>query len=153
MELFREFFNVIDGLNREGLAYSVVGGIALAFHSQPRFTGNIDILARPADLERYCDVFAKLGYTELAKPWTFNNTQITMHGFGKHSSEHEDELIVVDLLLGHEERHAAIIEQSIVDDSPAGQVRLATREDLIWMKQIRGSKMDEADIERLEGKE
>jgi len=31
VELFREFFTVIEGLNDEGLAYSVVGGIALAF--------------------------------------------------------------------------------------------------------------------------
>ena len=51
MELFREFFAVIEDLNDEGLAYSVVGGIALAFHSQPKFTRDIDILARPADLE------------------------------------------------------------------------------------------------------
>lgn len=153
MELFREFFNVIKSLNHEGLAYSVVGGIALAFHAQPRLTRDIDILARPADLERYREVFAKIGYTELAEPWTFKDAQITMHRFGKRSLDYDDELIVIDLLLGYEERHSAIIEQSILDDSPAGQVRLATRKDLIWMKQIRGSKMDEADIERLEGGE
>lgn len=33
MELHRKFFSVIEGLNQEGLAYSVVGGIALAFHA------------------------------------------------------------------------------------------------------------------------
>lgn len=153
MELFREFFSVVEGLNREGLAYSVVGGIALAFHAQPRFTRDIDILAKPVDLERYKGVFGKLGYTELAEPWTFKNTKITMHRFGKPSLEYDEDLIVIDLLLGHEERHAAIIEQSILDESPAGTVRLASREDLIWMKQIRGSKMDEADIEKLEGRE
>lgn len=151
MELFREFFSVVKDLNREGLAYSVVGGIALAFHAQPRFTRDIDILAKPVDLECYKSIFSKLGYTELAKPWTLKNTKITMHRFGKPSMEHDEDLIVIDLLLGHEERHAAIIEQSTLDESPAGTVRLASREDLIWMKQIRGSKMDEADIEKLEG--
>jgi len=30
---------------------------------------------------------------------------------------------------------------------------LATREDLVWMKSIRGSKQDEAEIEKLEGSE
>ncbi|MFT5836659.1 MAG: hypothetical protein ACI9ZV_000155 [Candidatus Azotimanducaceae bacterium] len=150
MELYREFYAVINGLNQAGLAYSVVGGIALAFHAQPRFTRDIDILARPADLPRYQEVFQGMGYSELAKPWTFNNTNITLHRFGKPSVEDDQDLVLVDLLIGHEDAHAAIIEQSIVDESPAGRVRLATREDLIWMKRIRGSKQDEADIEKLE---
>ena len=150
MELFREFFAVIEGLNQKGLAYSVVGGIALAFHSQPRFTRDIDILGKPADLELYREIFASLGYTEIAKPWTFQKTNLTMHRFGKGSLEDNKELIVVDLLLGHEDRHAEIIKQSILDESPAGMVSLATREDLIWMKRMRGSKQDAADIEKLE---
>jgi len=153
MELFREFFAVIEGLNQEGLAYSVVGGIALAFHSQPRFTRDIDILGKPTDLERYRSIFAKLGYAEAGKPWTFQQTNITLHRFGKRSLEHDEELIVVDLLLGHEDRHAEIIKQSTLDESPAGKVSLATREDLIWMKRIRGSKQDAADIEKLEADE
>ena len=153
MELYREFFSAIQGLNREGLAYSVVGGIALAFHSQPRFTRDIDILAKPTDLKRYRQIFSQLGYVALTAPRDFQKTKITLHRFGKKGMEHDEDLIVIDLLLGHEERHAQIIEQSILDESPAGRVRLAAREDLIWMKQIRGSKQDEADIEKLEAGE
>lgn len=153
MELYREFYAVINALNKNGLAYSVVGGIALAFHAQPRFTRDIDILARPADLPRYREVFQGLGYSETAEPWTFKDTNITLHRFGKPSVEDDQDLILVDLLIGNEDLHAAIIEQSIVDESPAGKVRLATREDLIRMKRIRGSKQDEADIEKLEGSE
>jgi len=153
MELFREFFSVTEAMNQEGLAYSVVGGLALAFHSQPRFTRDIDILARPLDLPRYRDLFARIGYTELSEPWTFKNTQITLYRFGKHSVEDDEEMIVVDLLVGHEERHQAIIDQSVVDESPVGKIRVATRADLIWMKKIRGSKQDEADIEKLEAKD
>lgn len=61
--------------------------------------------------------------------------------------------MVIDLLIGHEDRHSEIIEQSTLDESPAGKVRLATCEDLIWMKRLRGSKQDEADIEKLEAEE
>jgi len=125
----------------------------LAFHAQPRFTRDIDILAKPVDLERYQRILAKLGYTELAEPWSFQTTKITMHRFGKPSLEQNEDLIVIDLLLGHADKHAEIIEQSIVDESPAGIVRLAKREDLIWMKKLRGSKMDEAGIEKLKGAE
>ena len=150
MELYREFFSLIEALNRKGLQYSVVGGIALAFHSLPRFTRDIDLLAKPVDLATYREILKELGYSELSKPWTFQNTKITLHRFGKKSSEVDEELIVVDLLIGNEDRHAEIIEKSITDESPAGRVRLARREDLIWMKQIRGSKQDEVDIDNLE---
>ncbi|MCC5834669.1 MAG: hypothetical protein JJU20_08045 [Opitutales bacterium] len=153
MELFREFFAVIQALNEEGLDYSVVGGIALAFHAQPRFTRDIDILALPADLDRYRTVFSSLDYMELAEPWTFKDTDVTLHRFGKQSSEQDADLIVIDLLLGNEERHGEIIKRSTVDRSPVGKVRLATREDLIWMKRIRGSKQDQADIEKLEAEQ
>ena len=150
MELYREFFSLIEALNRKGLQYSVVGGIALAFHSLPRFTRDIDLLAKPVDLATYREILKELGYSELSKPWTFQNTKITLHRFGKKSFEANEELIVVDLLIGNEDRHAEIIEKSITDESPAGRVRLARREDLIWMKQIRGSKQDEVDIDNLE---
>ena len=153
MELYREFFAVIKELNDNQLDYSVVGGIALAFHDQPRFTRDIDFLAKPADLDLYEKIFEKLGYVKTTNPMTFSNTKLTLHRFGKRSIEDDQDLIVIDLLIGHEERHQKIIERSIVDDSQAGKVRLAQREDLIWMKRIRGSKQDEADIEKLEGKD
>ncbi|MBD5780950.1 nucleotidyltransferase [Pelagicoccus sp. NFK12] len=152
MELYREFFSIIEKLNEHGLDYSVVGGIALAFHDTPRFTRDIDILAKPADLEKYEGIFQKLGYHKTSEPWSFGSTQLTMHRFGKKSEEDEEELVVIDLLIGHESRHHEIIDASIIDDSPAGKVRLAQREDLIWMKKLRGSKQDEADIENLESK-
>ena len=149
MELYREFFAVIEALNKKGLDYSVVGGIALAFHSQPRFTRDIDILAKPIDLPEYEEIFKESGYLKLSKPWTFQNTDITLHRFCKKSVEDDEEMIVVDLLLGNEDRHDEIIKNSIVDESAAGKVHLARREDLIWMKKFRGSKQDEADIEKL----
>ena len=149
MELYREFFAVIGALNEKGLDYSVVDGIALAFHAQPRFTRDIDILARPIDLPVYREIFKGLGYQDLSKPFTFQTTNITLHRFCKQSLEDDEEMLVIDLLLGHEDRHSEIIENSLVDESSAGKVHLAQREDLIWMKKFRGSKQDEADIEKL----
>jgi hypothetical protein len=152
MELYREFFSIIAALNQRGLDYSVVGGIAMAFHDLPRFTRDIDILARPTDLSAYEDLFSQLGFKKLAQPWTFQNSNLTLHRFGKPSAEDDEDLLVVDLLIGNEPRHEEIIRNSASDESPAGVVRLASREDLIWMKKIRASKQDEADIEKLEEK-
>ena len=153
MELFREFFALIRKLNEAGVEYAVVGGVALAFHAQPRFTKDIDILAKPTDLAAYERIFAGLGYFKTATPWTFANTNITLHRFGKPSSDDPEGLILVDLLIGNEEIYQQIIERSLSDESAAGKVMLANKEDLIWMKKLRGSKQDEADIEKLEGRD
>lgn len=52
LRFVREFFTVTVAMNQEGLAYSVVGGLALAFHSQPRFTRDIEKLKLHATSER-----------------------------------------------------------------------------------------------------
>ncbi len=44
----------------------------------------------------------------------------------------------------------AIIDHALVAESKeSGTVRVATKEDLIWLKSIRNSPMDQADIETL----
>lgn len=42
---FRDFFRA---LNRNNVEYVIVGSYALAFHGQPRATGNIDVWIRPS---------------------------------------------------------------------------------------------------------
>ncbi len=149
MELYREFFKIIQKLNEYGAAYAVVGGIALAFHSLPRFTRDIDILGTPSDIEKYQEIFSELSYISLGKPWTFMSADMTLHRYGKKSNTNEEQLLVVDLLIGNEPAHLKIIERSLIDESSAGNVRLATREDLIWLKTLRSSPQDLVDIANL----
>ena len=52
MELFREFFAIAEAMNEEGLEYSVVGGIAMAFNSEPRFTRDIGERVMASRIER-----------------------------------------------------------------------------------------------------
>ncbi|HKP92469.1 MAG TPA: hypothetical protein VJS88_01125 [Chthoniobacterales bacterium] len=42
----REFLEL---LNARGVEYVVVGAHSLAFHSRPRYTGDLDVLIRPSD--------------------------------------------------------------------------------------------------------
>lgn len=44
MDLYEEFFAIVRAFQKSGIRYCVVGGIAMAFHDQPRFTRDIDIL-------------------------------------------------------------------------------------------------------------
>ncbi|HSU27159.1 MAG TPA: hypothetical protein VLJ68_02180 [Chitinophagaceae bacterium] len=43
MNLDRDFKEFVELLNRHEVDYMVVGGYALAFHGEPRYTGDMDI--------------------------------------------------------------------------------------------------------------
>ena len=131
MDLFDEFFTIIGNFEKTGLEYTVVGGIAMAFHDQPRFTKDIGILVLPEDIGKATSVFKKLGYFESVAPWTFKKTNLTLHRFMK---THDEDFLVVDLLVGNEERHKEIVKHSLMEKSEKGVVRIANKHDLIWMK-------------------
>lgn len=48
MDLAPDFDEFIGFLTARGVEFLVVGAYALAFHGAPRFTGDLDILVRPA---------------------------------------------------------------------------------------------------------
>ena len=87
-----------------------------------------------------------IGYFESSEPWTFKNTQLTLHRFMK--TEGEDYLMV-DILCGGEHRHKEIIENSNEEQWTQGSVKIARKEHVIWMKQQRGSDQDRIDIRKL----
>jgi len=147
MNIYDEFFSIIKKLNEANIRYAVVGGIALSFHTRPRYTKDIDILILAKDIDDLRSILKKMGYIFEAIPWTFKNTNITLHRLTK--IEGEDSL-TIDLLVGNEERHEKIIENAVTEETEYGLTCIASREDLIWMKRFRNSKQDIADIEALE---
>jgi hypothetical protein len=146
MNLYDEFFLIIRELRERRVSYSVIGGIAMAFHAEPRFTRDIDLLVHPDAMGDVKDALAKCGYFESSAPWTFKNTRMTLRRFMK--TEGEDNL-VVDVLASGEKRYKEILKNSIEQESTDGPVRIADKEDMVWMKQQRGSDQDRVDIERL----
>lgn len=48
MEIQSDFRELLELLNAYKVEYIIVGGYALAFHGAPRYTGDIDILVKPA---------------------------------------------------------------------------------------------------------
>jgi len=147
MNLYDEFFSIIRKLNEADIKYAVVGGIALSFHTEPRYTKDIDILTTHEHIDSLKSILNKMGYTFEAVPWTFRNTNITLHRLTKIEGE---ETLTIDLLTGNEEKHREIIKNAIIEETEYGLTCIANREDLIWMKRIRNSKQDIADIEALE---
>lgn len=56
MNVFEAFRQLILRLETKRIRYALVGGVALAFHTDPRFTQDIDLLVHDqADMERLED--------------------------------------------------------------------------------------------------
>jgi len=147
MNLYDEFFALIPYLNKLGVRYAVIGGIAMAFHGRPRFTRDIDVLIHPDDLELVRMAFQRLDYRETAAPWTFRTTNLTLHRFLKVTGEEE---MMVDILLANTPDHQQIIARAVQTEAEAGPVRVAVKDDLIRLKSFRNSDQDQVDIKGLQ---
>lgn len=123
------------------------GGLAMAFHDQPRFTRDIDLLVTADDVPRVSAVMENLGYLVASEPWTFGTSGLTLHRYIKTAGEDH---LIVDILAGDQPRHRQIVASATEQPWSQGVVRLARKEDLVWMKRQRGSDQDSVDIRRLE---
>ncbi len=147
MNLYDEFFALIPYLNKLGVRYAIVGGVAMSFHGRPRFTRDVDVLLHPDDLSLIRMVFDRLGYRETAEPWTFRKTNLTLHRFLKVHGEDE---MMMDVLLANSPEHQKVIANAISAPAEDGAVRVAGTSDLIALKQARNSDQDRVDIRGLE---
>jgi predicted nucleotidyltransferase len=147
MNIFEEFRKIVKGIEANNLEYALVGGVALAFHDQPRFTKDIDLLLIPDDIDNFADVLSKIDFFVSATPWTFKNTDMTLHRFIKIVG---DDHLQLDVLTANSERSQQIIQNALNAESEYGTVRVASIEDLIWMKRKRNSDQDQLDIKMLE---
>jgi hypothetical protein len=64
-----------------------------------------------------------------------------------------EEHLIVDILVGNEEKHKRIIADSIEEEWEEGKIRIINKADLIWMKELRNSDQDRVDIGRLKNDE
>jgi Nucleotidyl transferase of unknown function (DUF2204) len=146
MNLYDEFFSIISVFNKHRVNYAVIGGIAMSFYANPRFTNDIDILSIPSCVNKIIKTLNGLDYEEISDRWTFKKTAIELIRFGK--VEHSD-FIPVDILIGSDDIHKEILKRSIRQRTGSGTVRLASVDDLIYLKKIRNSAQDKLDIKNL----
>ena len=146
MNVFDEFSEVVAHLEEQNIRYALVGGVAVAFYAEPRFTQDIDFLLDPNNLEAVRLVLAQSGYFESAKPWTFQGTALTLHRFIKVI---DNDHMIVDILIAGDEPLLEIIRNAIEARSEYGVAHVARKVDIIWLKKQRNSLQDQADIERL----
>jgi predicted nucleotidyltransferase len=64
MALSKDWREFLESLNSRGVEYVIVGAQSLAFHGRPRYTGDLDILIRPApeNARTVIDVLDRFGF-------------------------------------------------------------------------------------------
>lgn len=150
MNVFEEFSRLVKELEVCKVRYALVGGVAMAFYAEPRFTRDIDLLVDSEDYEKTKGILEKDGYFESVSPWKFGEARIELHRFLKVRDKDE---MIIDILIAGNEEAKGIIRDSVEAESEEGKIRIANRKDLIWLKRMRDSKQDRADIEKLEHEE
>lgn len=76
MEAQPDFRELLALFNAHRVEYMIVGGYALAFHGAPRFTGDLDLLVKPApdNARRILAALAEFGYASVGlTPGDFEN--------------------------------------------------------------------------------
>lgn len=147
MNVFFEFYKIARKLEKARIPYALIGGVAMAFYTRPRFTKDIDILVKKAGLDPVSRILKQAGYRASATPWQFKNTELILHRFLK--VEKQDEMIL-DVLVAVTPRQEAMVDHAAIAESDSlGPVRVVNKKDLVSLKKARGSKLDQADIESL----
>ncbi len=148
MNVFEEFKRLIRELEKQKVRYALVGGVAMAFYADPRFTRDIDLLVESVDFVKIKGILENDGYFESASPRTFSNVAIELHRFLKVAAPVDE--MMIDILIAEDDEVKRIIQDALEADSEEGRVMVANKKDLIWLKRTRYSKQDQADIEKLE---
>lgn len=144
MDFFQELKALVDTLETQAIDYALCGGVALAIHGVPRATQDIDLLARPEDLDRLRQVARSCGFTFESVPMEFASG-VTIQRFTK-LIEGQPFMLDVLLVTAPLENVWAGRLKTAFD---GGTVQVVSREGLISLKLAAGRPQDIADVQRL----
>lgn len=146
LDLFDELKSILKHFERDGVQYALCGGLAVSIHAEPRATVDIDVLMPIDFLESAKTALLAEGYDIEASPMEFSQGRVPIRRLSK--LDPEGDILSVDILL------VTPATQDVWDTRQhltweAGPLAIVSREGLIKLKRLRGSKQDDADIEKL----
>lgn len=151
---------VVEALNRGGVRYVIVGGLATVLHGFPRLTADIDLVVdlEPAEARRAIDVLLRLGFRprppvdarDFADP-AKRAAWIREKGLRVFSMfDPTNPLRELDLFVEHPIDFASLWQRSELIPLSGTTARVASIADLIALKRLAGRPEDLRDIEALE---
>jgi hypothetical protein len=144
IDLFDELIAVTRALDERQVAYAVCGGMAMAIHSVPRNTIDLDLLIRPEDLDAAQATAMTLGYTFKARPMRFSDGAIEIRRISKIDPETLDPFMLDFLLVTPQIEDVWTTRQIL--ELETEKIAVVSREGLIKLKLFRSSGRDVDDI-------
>ncbi len=145
LDLWRETHALLQGLEEGGIAYALVGAVALAIHGVPRATADIDLLVQPTDLAGALAAAGARGFRLEALPMRFADG-MEMRRVSKIEGE---DTLTLDLIPVNPNLEPVWESRRRVETGGGG-VWVVSRQALIQMKLQAGREQDLADVRRLE---
>lgn len=145
MTLLEELAALVRELDAGGVAYALVGGLAVAVWGAPRATQDIDLLVRPEALAAALEAAERRGFRLRALPMTFKDGMQLQ----RVSKVEAGGLLTVDFILvdANLEPVWASRQQLAMTEGPLWVI---SRRGLIQMKVAAGRPQDALDIQNLE---
>lgn len=148
LDLYDELRAIARALDGAQIPYALIGGIAVSIYATPRATEDVDLLVGPEDVPRCTAVLDSLGYRDLAgsRPMVFAGGRVTIHRLTKLAGE---DFMVLDLLLASDPDLRDILVRRVASGDEEHRLWLAPVDGLRYLKRIRGSPQDLADLAAL----
>lgn len=146
LDLYSEFERLIAAMADRQIEYALCGGLAIAVYAQPRATVDIDLLVTDAMLPAMRLLLKDLGYEIEAGPMEFGGGATVIHRFTK--VDVDGDFLSVDLLL-KTPANAPAWEQIQRLQWNGQPLNVVSKDGLIFLKMMRDSEQDRADIAAL----
>lgn len=145
MKVLDELTGVAAALDEAGVAYALVGGLAVAVWGAPRATKDIDLLVEPEALEVALQAVARRGFTLRAAPLKFRDGMEVQRVNKVEGGAH----MTVDFILVDGDLDGVWSSRQEVP-TEHGPLWVVSRDALIAMKARAARPQDIADIERMQ---
>ena len=146
--MYQDYKDLLSAFHAHGVRYLIVGGYAVIFHAQPRFTNDIDLFikADPANAQSTFAALSEFGAPlKDIRPEDFADRS-TFFRFGHipHGFDILPEIPAVDFDSAWERR-----VEAIVDAASGLKANFISRDDLIAGKLASGRLQDLADVDAI----
>lgn len=146
MDLYGELRSIVEALDRAGVAYLLVGGLAVSIYTVPRATEDIDIMLARDDLRQAVDALSSLGFRTAGRPMSVAGGRLEIQRLTKIQGT---DLLPLDFLVPVDPQIAALLSDRATVDVGGRQTSIVGLRGLRTLKRLRGSALDRADLEAL----
>lgn len=146
LDLYAELRRIVEALDTSGIAYALVGGLAVSIYSAPRATEDIDLLVAPRDLEGAVRVVRVLGFEPAGRPMRVAGGRLEIQRLIKIVGP---DILPLDLVMPADETLARLLRDRVAVPWEERQLWIVDLGGLLTLKRLRGSAQDRADLETL----